>query len=150
MIFIDINNSISIILIVIKLINLICSEGGNFMRIAIVGGLDRNESHLVKMAAESGHTVEGHTGHAGGKGARELKRLIDKSSFVIIQFTVNSHGGVQIAKRFARQKKIPSVIVPRLGKKSFQVFLENLKRFQGISFYQYPLENFINSEAAVR
>lgn len=96
------------------------------MRIAVVGGIERNESQMSKLAARSGHILESHTGRIGGRGSCELRRLIEKSSFVIIQITVNSHGGVQLAKRIAKSGNIPSIVVPRLGANAFRELLERI------------------------
>jgi len=98
------------------------------MRIAVVGGIERNESQMARMAADCGHILESHTGRTGGRGSDELRRLIEKSSFVIIQITVNSHGGVQLAKRVAREGNIPSIVVPRLGSNAFKGLLEKINR----------------------
>jgi hypothetical protein len=98
------------------------------MKIAVVGGIERNESQMARMAANCGHTLESHTGRIGGRGSSELRRLIEKSSFVIIQITVNSHGGVQLAKRVAKQSDIPSIIVPRIGAAAFKELLESISR----------------------
>jgi len=98
------------------------------MKIAVVGGIERNESMMAKMAAKSGHILESHSGRIGGHGSGELRRLIEKSSFVIIQITVNSHGGVQLAKRVAKQSDIPSIVVPRIGATAFRELLECIDR----------------------
>jgi hypothetical protein len=47
---------------------------------------------------------------------RELKRC----AFVIILTTVNSHGGVQLAKRVAHKQNCPSVVMPRCGQSRFR------------------------------
>lgn len=96
------------------------------MRIVVVGGIERNESRMVRIASNYGHILESHTGRTGGRGSDELRRLIEKSSFVIIQITVNSHGGVQLAKRVAKQGNIPSIVVPRLGENSLRELLESI------------------------
>jgi len=96
------------------------------MKIAVVGGIERNESQMARMAENSGHILESHTGRIGGRGSNELRRLIEKSSFVIIQITVNSHGGVQLAKRVAKQSGIPSIVVPRIGAAAFSELLEKI------------------------
>ena len=96
------------------------------MRIALVGGLDRNESQFVKMADISGHKLEIHTGRTGGRGSEELRKLINRSSIVIIQITINSHGGVQLARRIAKQSNKPAVVIPRLGQNGFRELLNRL------------------------
>jgi len=101
---------------------------GQDMIIALVGGLDRNESRYVKIASGSGHKLESHTGRTGGRASEELRRLIDRASLVIIQITINSHGGVQLAKRIAKKNKKPAVLIPRLGQEGFRKLLEKVNR----------------------
>jgi len=97
------------------------------MKIAIVGGLERNEIQFRQIASKKGHILGYHNGKVGGRGAKELNRLVTSSSFVIILMTVNSHGGVQMAKRMARQKNRPSIILMRCGLGTFKNILNSLE-----------------------
>ncbi|MDD5169173.1 MAG: DUF2325 domain-containing protein [Syntrophales bacterium] len=93
------------------------------MRIGWVGGLDRDDVKLSQLAANAGHEVEFHTGRLKGKGADGLRRLVERSSLVIILTTVNSHGGVQLAKREARKCKRPALVMQRCGQGRFRELL---------------------------
>ena len=73
------------------------------MHIGWIGGLERNDATLEQLATVAGHELEFHTGDITGHGAKALRRLVKRSSFVIILTTINSHGGVQLAKRVARK-----------------------------------------------
>jgi hypothetical protein len=90
------------------------------MKIAMVGGLERYETQFTQIAEEKGHKLGYHSGRIGGRGAKELTRLVDSSSLVIILMTINSHGGVQLAKRTARQRNRASIILMRCGLDTFR------------------------------
>ncbi len=72
------------------------------MRIAIVGGVERAEPELTRIAHALGHDLEYHPGHMGGRGAQGLRRMIERCELVVIVTDVNSHTAVQVAKREAR------------------------------------------------
>ncbi len=98
------------------------------MRIACIGGLDRNEGQLVALAAEFGHTLEFHTGHTGGNGSMHLRSAISRAEFVVILTDVNSHGAVLLAKRLCRQAAQPYTVLRRLGRARFREQLDELTR----------------------
>jgi Uncharacterized protein conserved in bacteria (DUF2325) len=93
------------------------------MRIGWVGGLSRSETYLVKIAADAGHELEYHNGNVKGRGAGELASLVDRSSFLIILITVNSHQGVRLAKQMARKRKRPAIVLQRCGQLAFRKVL---------------------------
>src|SRR5215471_3840054 len=93
------------------------------MRIAWIGGVERVESHLVALAAAAGHDLQFHSGYLGGRGASELRRLVDASSLVIILTQVNSHGAVQLAKRVARQRGRVQLVLRRCSPRAFAQLL---------------------------
>jgi hypothetical protein len=94
------------------------------LRIAVVGGFDRQAPLLHDMAARSGHSVEFHTGNVRGRGAGELRAVIARSDLVVIVTDHNSHGGVQAAKRLVRQLDRSSVVVSRCGVARFGALLD--------------------------
>ena len=71
------------------------------MRIAWIGGLERNERELERIAVRGGHGLEFHSGHVGGRGAGDLRAMIERSDLVVILTDVNSHGAVLLAKKMA-------------------------------------------------
>ena len=102
------------------------------MTIGIVGGLDRNAPKLVDIGREAGHVVECHTGVlAGGATTSGLRNLIDRSDLVVILTEVNSHGAVQLARRWARRSRRPARIMRRLGPTHFAEMVQGLERPQG-------------------
>jgi hypothetical protein len=96
------------------------------MRIAWIGGLDRNEHELSVMAEKAGHALELHTGAVGGRGAGELRAAIGRADVVIIVTDVNSHGAVQLAKKVARQEGRHVQILKRCGRAKFREILGEL------------------------
>lgn len=73
------------------------------MRIALVGGVERNEQVLSRIAEESGHFLEYHGGHMKGRGVAEIDRLVERADLVIVVTDVNSHTAVMMARRSARR-----------------------------------------------
>ena len=96
------------------------------MRIAWIGGLDRNEGQLESLARGAGHTLEFHTGHTGGNGSMHLRATISRSDFVLIVTDVNSHGAVWRARRLARQRGCLCLLMSRCGPSKFTELLEQL------------------------
>jgi hypothetical protein len=96
------------------------------MRIAWIGGLDRNESQLVSIAAEAGHVLEFHAGHVGGRGSGELRSAIERADLVIVLTDVNSHGAVLLAKKLCRQLGRGALVLRRCGAARFRQLLEAL------------------------
>jgi hypothetical protein len=89
------------------------------MHIGIVGGLDRAEPLLQRIAGAAGHTLELHTGRTNARGMAQLEALIDRAQLVLVVTDINSHGGVQLARRLAAQRGRPLVIMRRLGAARF-------------------------------
>ncbi len=94
------------------------------MRIGWIGGRERNETQIERIAARSGHTLEFHSGHVGGRGVDALRSLVDRSDFLIIVTDVNSHGAVLVAKKLAAQLGRPSLVIRKCGTARFQVLLD--------------------------
>lgn len=94
------------------------------MRITCIGGLDRNEAKLEKMAAQAGHRLEFHTGITGGRGAAEIRAAIERADFVIVVTDINSHGGVLLARKLCRQLGRAALVVRKCGITRFQQLLE--------------------------
>ena len=98
------------------------------MRIAWIGGLDRNEGQLESLARQAGHRLEFHSGHTGGNGATHLRAALSRADFVLIVTDVNSHGAVLLAKRICRQAGQAYLVMRRCGRARFQQLLDELVR----------------------
>jgi len=96
------------------------------MRIGWIGGRERNETTLERIAEKSGHHLEFHSGHVGGRGANDLRALVERSEFVVIVTDVNSHGAVLLAKKLAQRIGRGSLIIRRCGSARFQALLDAL------------------------
>lgn len=73
------------------------------MQIALIGGVERNERALVKIAQEAGHQLDFHGGHMNGRGGEALERQIERADLVIVTTDVNSHTAVLVARNAARR-----------------------------------------------
>lgn len=90
------------------------------MRIAVVGGVERAQPELSRIASAHGHALEYHSGHMGGRGSTGLRRMIERCELVLIVTDVNSHGAAQIAKREARASGRPVRVVRKCGATFFR------------------------------
>jgi hypothetical protein len=97
------------------------------MNIALVGGVERNEAELTKIARRAGHTLEYHGGHIGGRGADGLRAVIERADLVVLQTVVNSHGSMYLAKKTARHLGKDFVVVRSLGPAKLQALLRRLE-----------------------
>jgi hypothetical protein len=73
------------------------------LRIALIGGHTRNARHMIERGREAGWKIELHSGEVGGRGTKELRSQIARADIVIITTQVNSHGGMFLAKDYARR-----------------------------------------------
>jgi hypothetical protein len=89
------------------------------MHIGIVGGLDRAEPLFSRIATDAGHTVEFHTGRTNARGTAQLDALVERADLVLVLTDINSHGGVQLARRLAARRGRPLMILRRLGAARF-------------------------------
>jgi hypothetical protein len=92
-------------------------------RIAWIGGLDRNEQELTELAARCGHALEFHGGQVKGRGAAEIRSIVDRADAVVILTDVNSHGGVLVAKAQAKLRRVPMQLARRGGRARAQELL---------------------------
>lgn len=102
------------------------------MRIAIVGGVERNEIAFREIAEHHGHELAFHTGHIGGRGAETLWRL-GNVDLLIVQTEINSHGAVHLARRAARRNGIPIVLYRRLSPNRFAALAAGLGSFAPVA-----------------
>jgi hypothetical protein len=102
------------------------------MRIAVVGGLDRAARELEQRARAGGHELELHTGAVGGSAAAaSLRSLVMRADLVVILTDVNSHNGVQMARRQARLGNRPLRMMRRLSVSQLAAFLQTIPANDG-------------------
>jgi len=85
------------------------------MHIVIIGGREKNEVELARVATSCGHTIECHDGKVEGTGIGGIRNAVGRASLVVIVTEINSHGGVQAAKSEAQRHKKPTMVVSRLS-----------------------------------
>lgn len=85
------------------------------MHIVVVGGREKNEVELSRIATSHGHTIELLDGDVAGRGIEGIRNAVFRSSIVIIVTEINSHGGVNAAKREAQRFEKPTMVVSRLS-----------------------------------
>ncbi len=96
------------------------------MHIGLIGGIERGTHHYETLAAEGGHTVEIHSGHLAGRGVDTLEAIVERADVVVVITDVNSHGGMWAARRLAKSRGLPCVLVRRLGISRFRTLLAEL------------------------
>ncbi len=98
------------------------------MRIALIGGVERNERQLEEIAAAQGHRLEYHGGHMNGRGPEAVLGLVRRCDLVIVTTDVNSHTAVMVARKAARAEG-KAVLLTRSGSPSkFRELLRGLDR----------------------
>jgi hypothetical protein len=98
------------------------------MKIAWIGGLDRNEEAFAEVARAAGHEIEFHTGRVGGRGTDNLRRTIERADYVVLVTAVNSHGAVDVARRAAKEFRRPLVLKHTCGLSRFRALCSELAR----------------------
>jgi hypothetical protein len=93
------------------------------MRIAVVGGVERMEDRLTRMAGDAGHTLEFHAGHMSGPASERLRNLVERSDLVLIVTDVNSHAAVTLARALARRAGREVRLLRRLGTSQLRAVL---------------------------
>ncbi len=101
------------------------------MRIGWIGGREKNEKDLERIAERSGHTLEFHSGHVAGRGADGIRALVERSDFLIIVTDVNSHGAVLLAKKTAQAAGRASLVIRRCGTSRLQMLIDALATREG-------------------
>lgn len=89
------------------------------MRIGWIGGVERYEARLGRLAEAAGHELEYHDGDVRGRGAQALEGLVERCQLVIIVTETNSHGAVLLARKLARQKGRGTLLLRKSGIASF-------------------------------
>ncbi len=98
------------------------------MKLAWIGGMDRAEEMYAQLARRAGHEIEFHTGRVGGRGTDNLRKLVERADLVVVVTALNSHGGVEVARRSARESSTPLVLFQRCGLARFRELLESIDR----------------------
>lgn len=81
------------------------------MRIAIIGGREKNQVDLIQIAEAAGYELEFHDGYSSGRGSHVIRNVVSRAELVVIITEINSHSGVFIAKREAQRFKKPTMVI---------------------------------------
>jgi hypothetical protein len=98
------------------------------MRIGIIGGAERTEPQLKRLASDAGHELEFHAGHMSSCGAASLEALVARCDLVLITTDVNSHAAVKAARGIARTRGTTALMLRRLGVGRFTELLQDLSQ----------------------
>jgi hypothetical protein len=88
--------------------------------------MDRSQADMERLAHQRGHSIELHTGDVRGRGADALRGVVERAELVLVLTDLNSHGGVQLAKRLCQRLGRPSVVMKRCGSARFAHLLDAL------------------------
>jgi hypothetical protein len=78
------------------------------MRIGWIGGVERYEVQLERLAKAAGHELEYHRGDVRGRGAQTLEGLVERCQLIVIVTETNSHGAVQLARKLCARVASPA------------------------------------------
>jgi hypothetical protein len=98
------------------------------MRIGWVGGVERYEVQLERLAAAAGHEFEYHGGDVRGRGAHALEGLVERCQLLVIVTETNSHGAVLLARKLARQRGRGTLLLRKSGIARFARLLEAIDK----------------------
>jgi hypothetical protein len=105
------------------------------MRIGWVGGVERYEAQLERLAMAAGHELEYHRGDVRGRGAQSLEGLVDRCQLIVILTDTNSHGAVQLARKLARQRGRGTLLLRKFGISRFTRLLEAIDTARGRNLF---------------
>lgn len=94
------------------------------MRVAIVGGHERGERNLVRVAESLGHELEFHPGHVAGRGSDEIRSLVGRADVVVVVTDINSHGAVKVARTAGQKLGRQVILTKRMGLRDLARMLE--------------------------
>lgn len=98
------------------------------MRIGWIGGVQRYHVQLERLAVAAGHELEYHGGDVRGRGAQALDGLVERCQLIVIVTETNSHGGVLLARKLARQRGRGTLLLRKSGIARFSQLLEAIDR----------------------
>jgi hypothetical protein len=94
------------------------------MKIAWIGGVERSEGQLKRVASAAGHDLVMHDGDMHGRGLHEIRAAVERADFVIVVTDVNSHGAAIYARRLCQKLGREVLVLRRCGVARFQQLLE--------------------------
>lgn len=105
--------------------------GASPLHVAFIGGIERNDRQLAQMADEMNVVVEFHDGDVGGRRSEGLAAVVRRADHVVVFSAINSHGGVNHAKRYAKEFGRGLTIVRSYGLASARRVLAEISATHG-------------------
>jgi hypothetical protein len=105
------------------------------VRIGWIGGVQRYEVQLERLAAAAGHELEYHSGDVRGRGAHALEGLVERCRLIVIVTETNSHGAVLLARKLARQRGRGTLLLRKSGISGFARLLEAIDKAAARGFF---------------
>jgi hypothetical protein len=122
------------------------------MRIAIIGGREKNEVELNRVAAAANYELEFHDGHVVGRGNSTIRNLIARADLVVIVTGINGHLAVNLAKTEARMLHKPMLLIRRFSSARLKGLVSALERRRELDWVSHldvaERERVLQREAA--
>ena len=85
------------------------------LRVALIGGMDRQSEHYRQVFESGGAELWFHTGQCAGSGAGNLRSLLGHVDVVVFITTINSHNALRVVKAVCRKSGKTLVAVRETG-----------------------------------
>jgi hypothetical protein len=85
------------------------------IRLGVIGGPEKAEEAYRALAERAGVELEYHAGALAGRGGATLDALIERSDYVVVITSVNSHAAVWRARRQAKRLGKRCILVNHFG-----------------------------------
>jgi hypothetical protein len=108
------------------------------MRIAIIGGREKNEVELSRVAAQANYELEFHHGHIVGRAISAIRNIIARADLVVIVTGINGHMAVNLSKAEARALGKPMLLISRLSSARLKGLVGALERRREVGWVNHP------------
>ncbi len=98
------------------------------MRIAIIGGREKNQSDLIQIAKAAGYELEFHDGQPASGSSHTIRNIVARAELVVVITEINSHSGVFIAKKEAQRFKKPTMVIRSFSSARLRGLIDALDR----------------------
>lgn len=107
------------------------------MQIAIIGGREKNEVELNRVAVQAGYELEFHDGHVVGRASSAIRNMIARSDLVVIVTGINGHLAVNLAKAEARSLQKPMLLISRFSSARLKGLIGALDRRREVGWVNH-------------
>lgn len=92
-------------------------------RVFVIGGVERSQHDLERVAKEKGWEFDYHGGHMQGRGTTTLETRVGRADLVLVATDVNSHGATKHARALCDKHGKKFVLVRSCGTSRFRDLL---------------------------